>query len=297
MGSCAWKMWVAGVAGVVAMSAQAAVPQPDVDIRASGWHVVVNLPQTRMFVYRDGELQRVYPVAVGKLLTQTPIGQYNVTGIHRDPAWHVPKSIQEEMKRSGKPVQTVVPPGPDNPLGKVFIRFGEARLGLGFHGTNAPGSVPGFRSHGCVRLKNGDALTLAGTVPVGAAVTVSYQSVLLNEDDNGNLWLTAYHDQYKQSDVRLKTLASVLLDWQRERAIAVHGKRVDVALKERSGRPVCLTCKVGGSGKPQEGGLTAVRWLSSPSQPAPAVEPVEPDYAPQPTPKPGLDAKAPVKPV
>ncbi|TCP15727.1 L,D-transpeptidase-like protein [Crenobacter luteus] len=301
MASLGWKAGVAGVLGAVSLSVLAEVPQPDVLVQPTGWHVVVNLPQTRLFVYRDGVLHKSYPVAVGKTLTQTPVGDFSVTGIHRNPAWHVPKSIQEEMRRAGKPVQTVVPPGPDNPLGKVFIRFGEPRLGLGFHGTNAPGSVPGFRSHGCVRLKNDDALNLADTVPVGAAVTVSYQSVLLNEDEAGNLWLTAYRDQYNQSDVRLRTLATVLLDWQRARAIAVHGKRVDLALKARSGKPVCLTCKA--DGKPQhDGQLTAVRWLSAPATPAaptapealPAVPapPAEPGFVPQTAPK-GMDVSVP----
>jgi lipoprotein-anchoring transpeptidase ErfK/SrfK len=119
----------------------------------SEWqHLVVNLPQARLFFIRMA-MQKIYPVAVGKMLTQTPIGSYAITGVYRDPSWHVPKSIQEEQKNQGKPVLTVVPPGPDNPLGPVFIRFGEAKLGLGFHGTNAPASVPGFRSHGCIRLK------------------------------------------------------------------------------------------------------------------------------------------------
>jgi hypothetical protein len=177
------------------------------------------------------------------MLTQTPIGSYAITGVYRDPSWHVPKSIQEEQKNQGKPVLTVVPPGPDNPLGPVFIRFGEAKLGLGFHGTNAPASVPGFRSHGCIRLKNPDALSLADAVQKGAAVTVAYQTVLLNEDAAGELWLTAYKNHYKQDDPSFPHLADSLLEWQRSHGLAVVGRRVDQALKERSGKPVCLTCK------------------------------------------------------
>jgi hypothetical protein len=195
------------------------------------------------------------------MLTQTPIGSYAITGVYRDPSWHVPKSIQEEQKNQGKPVLTVVPPGPDNPLGPVFIRFGEAKLGLGFHGTNAPASVPGFRSHGCIRLKNPDALSLADAVQKGAAVTVAYQTVLLNEDAAGELWLTAYKNHYKQDDPSFPHLADSLLEWQRSHGLAVVGRRVDQALKERSGKPVCLTCK-SSAGSPAE--LAAVRWLSLP---------------------------------
>lgn len=254
------------VLGVVlllsSMAGRAAnMPEPDILISQTGQHLVVNLPQARLFLYQDGRLQKIYPVAVGKMLTQTPTGSYAITGVYRDPSWHVPKSIQDEQKNQGKPVLTVVPPGPDNPLGPVFIRFGEAKLGLGFHGTNAPGSVPGFRSHGCIRLKNPDALNLAGTVQKGAAVTVAYQTVLLNEDGAGELWLTAYKNHYKQDDPSFPHLADSLLEWQRTHSVAVVGKRVDHALKERSGKPVCLTCK-SDSGNPGE--LAAVRWLSLP---------------------------------
>ena len=239
----------------------ASMPEPDIQISQTGQHLVVNLPQARLFFYQDGHLQKIYPVAVGKMLTQTPTGSYAITGVYRDPSWHVPKSIQDEQKNQGKPVLTVVPPGPDNPLGPVFIRFGEAKLGLGFHGTNAPASVPGFRSHGCIRLKNPDALSLADAVQKGAAVTVAYQTVLLNEDGAGDLWLTAYKNHYKQDDPSFPHLADSLLDWQRNHSVAVVGRRVDQALKERSGKPVCLTCK---SGSSNPGELAAVRWLSLP---------------------------------
>lgn len=57
-----------------------------------------------------------------------------------------------------------MPAAPDNPLGPVFIRFGHPSLGLEMYGTNAPKSVPGLRSHGCVRLKSPDALTMAKLV-------------------------------------------------------------------------------------------------------------------------------------
>ena len=72
------------------------------------------------------------------------------------------------MRQSGKNVETAVPPGPGNPLGPVFIRFGDPALGLGMHGTNVPSSVPGFRSHGCVRLRSPDAFTASSDPPDGS---------------------------------------------------------------------------------------------------------------------------------
>jgi len=270
-------------------SARAAVPEPDVLINDQGMQVVINLPQTRLFLYQDGVLLRSFPVAVGKMLTKTPTGSFDVTGIYRDPSWHVPKSIQEEMRAQGKPVLTVVPPGDKNPLGRVFIRFGEPGLGLGIHGTNAPSSVPGFRSHGCVRMKNPDVAELSGLVSVGAAVTVTYQAILLNLDDNGQLWMTAYRNLYQHDDVSMPLLAQVLLGWQREHGVAIFGKRVNQALAVRDGKPVCLTCRSANVPFANRN-LTALRWLSSPPDSEPTVatrsnasqpEVAHPERAPQ----------------
>jgi hypothetical protein len=115
-------------------------------------------------------LQKIYPVAVGKMLTQTPIGSYAITGVYRDPSWHVPKSIQEEQKNQGKPVLTVVPPGPDNPLGPVFIRFGEA-AGPGLSWHQCAGIGARFSQPWLYPSENPDALSLADAVQKGAAVT------------------------------------------------------------------------------------------------------------------------------
>ncbi|TDR82916.1 L,D-transpeptidase [Paludibacterium purpuratum] len=247
----------------ICLTARAGLPEPDVLVVEHGRQVVINVPQTRLFLYQDGKLVKSWPVAVGKMLTGTPTGSFDITGIYHDPTWHVPKSIQAEMRAQGKPVLTAVPPGDDNPLGKVFIRFGEPGLGLGMHGTNAPGSVPGFRSHGCVRLKNPDALDLAGLVSVGDAVTVAYQAILLNQDPAGNLWLTAYRNPYGHDDVSMPWLAQVLLKWQRDHKVAIFGQRVDESLHLRNGKPVCLTCQ-GSAPDYRNVGLTVYRWLSNP---------------------------------
>lgn len=258
------KMLLVTAGFCVSILAYAAWPEPDVPLVPNGTHVVVNLPQARMFVYQNGQLVRTFPVAVGKMLTQTPMGNFEVKAIYKDPSWNVPRSIQEEMKKQGKPVQTVVPPGPENPLGKAFVRFGDPKLGLGFHGTNAPGSVPGFRSHGCIRLKNEDIQSLAQMVSPGASVTLLYQTVLLSQDEMGQLWLTAYKNPYKQPDPSWHHLAEFLVSWQKEHSAVISGHRVDLALKARSGKPVCLTC-----GKPDEakvtGELVPIRWLGNPA--------------------------------
>lgn len=81
-------------------------PIPDVAPVKNGFHVIINIPQQRLFLYQDGVLEKVYPVAVGKAMTQTNLGEHTIGGKAFDPTWHIPKSIQAELK-NGK---TTVPP-------------------------------------------------------------------------------------------------------------------------------------------------------------------------------------------
>jgi lipoprotein-anchoring transpeptidase ErfK/SrfK len=40
------------------------------------------------------------------------------------------------------------------------------------HGTNSPGSIGGFVSHGCIRMYNGDIMDLYDRVSLGTKVVV-----------------------------------------------------------------------------------------------------------------------------
>ena len=77
-------------------------PEPLVEVQDSDYHVVVNIPQTRLFLYKDGQFVRDYPVVVGKRSTRTPPGEYRVGTVAFNPTWHIPQSIRREIaRRSG----------------------------------------------------------------------------------------------------------------------------------------------------------------------------------------------------
>ena len=59
-------------------------------------------------------------------------------------------------------------PGPNNPVGVVWIDITKEHYGL--HGSPEPGKIGHTESHGCVRLTNWDAMTVAGLVKVGTPV-------------------------------------------------------------------------------------------------------------------------------
>ncbi len=159
--------------------------------------VLINVPQRMLFLRREGRLEAAWPVAVGRADWPTPLGRFRVAQMRRDPVWHVPPSIQEEMRREGKPVLREVPSGPDNPLGHAWI--GLDAVGYGIHGTNAPASIHSFRTHGCIRLDDDHALELLRDVQIGTAVHIVYRTWLLAEWPAGQLWLQANPDPYRRS--------------------------------------------------------------------------------------------------
>jgi lipoprotein-anchoring transpeptidase ErfK/SrfK len=62
-----------------------------------------------------------------------------------------------------------LPPGPNNPVGSVYIALTKPTYGL--HGTPDPSKIDKNASHGCVRMTNWDASELAHLVKRGIVVT------------------------------------------------------------------------------------------------------------------------------
>jgi len=113
--------------------------------------IEVNIPARQMRVYYHNEQVFEFPIAVGAAGFKTPVGPREMTQIVWNPWWLPPNS---SWAKDEKPV----PPGPRNPLGPVKMNLGNAIL---FHGTNKPQSIGRAASHGCMRMKNEDAKTLA----------------------------------------------------------------------------------------------------------------------------------------
>lgn len=159
--------------------------------------IVVNVPQRMLFWFRSGELAAAHPIAAGRPSWRTPLGDFEIDERVLDKTWIVPLSIQEEMRREGKPVKTLVPPGPDNPLGRHWL--GLSRSSCGIHGTIAPASIYSLRTHGCIRLHPDDAAALFDEARIGDAVRVVYEPVLLARLPDGRVCLEAHRDAYRRA--------------------------------------------------------------------------------------------------
>mgnify|MGYP001557282536 CR=1 FL=1 len=118
--------------------------------------VVLNIATKRLFYFpqaEDGEQQVVltYPIGIGRVGWETPLGDTTVVAKAKDPHWWVPASVRREHAEMGNPLPSVVPPGPDNPLGHRVLKL--EMPGYRIHGTNAPYGVRIRVGHACGRLK------------------------------------------------------------------------------------------------------------------------------------------------
>lgn len=161
---------------------------PDVEDGA----IVINVPQ-RMLFFRSGADVLAFAVAVGSRGWRTPVGPFTIVEKEENPTWDVPPSIAAEARRKGKVLPAHVPPGPDNPLGKFWMRLSSG--GVGVHGTNAPTSLYQAVTHGCIRVHPDDIAVLFPLVQVGTRGVVTYQPILVAADGT-DVYLEAHRDVY-----------------------------------------------------------------------------------------------------
>jgi len=137
--------------------------------------VIVSLPEHRLYYFpkakQNGkQVVITYPVSIGKLGKNTPLGQTRVIAKIVHPSWYPTASIRKEHADAGDPLPAVVGPGPDNPLGDYKIRLGFGDGTYEIHGTNNPTAVGLAITHGCIRMYPEDVAALFPQLPVGTPV-------------------------------------------------------------------------------------------------------------------------------
>jgi lipoprotein-anchoring transpeptidase ErfK/SrfK len=118
--------------------------------------IVISIADRQLAVMDNGQVLKIYPIAVGKRGTPSPDGDFVIINRAKDPTY-----------RHG---DTEIAPGKDNPLGSRWM--GLNLKGYGIHGTNAQSSVGKAASHGCFRMRKQDVEELYGLMQVGDTVTV-----------------------------------------------------------------------------------------------------------------------------
>jgi peptidoglycan hydrolase-like protein with peptidoglycan-binding domain len=116
----------------------------------------------------DDKLVAIYPVTVGSEDRPSPKGEFEVTKITEDPVYQYDPAL--DLRGVHVKEKLKIPPGPNNPVGAVWIDL--SAEGYGIHGTPDPDKVSKAASHGCIRLTNWDALELARHLSKGAPVAI-----------------------------------------------------------------------------------------------------------------------------
>jgi lipoprotein-anchoring transpeptidase ErfK/SrfK len=128
--------------------------------------IVVNTSERRLYLVLGGGAAVRYKVGVGKAGKQWT-GVSQVDGKYLYPAWAPPADLARERRMSS----AVIPGGsPHNPMGVAALTLAGGQYAI--HGTNAPNSVGGYVSAGCIRMYNHDITDLYQRVPVGTPVVV-----------------------------------------------------------------------------------------------------------------------------
>lgn len=128
--------------------------------------IVVDKSETSLRAYdAGGRLVAFYPSTIGSTERPAPSGMLKVLGVAPEPDYtYDPAKLSYD--RGDRKV--VVPAGPNNPVGTVWIDLSEDSYGI--HGTPDPSRIAKTASNGCVRLTNWDAEQLAAAVKPGVTV-------------------------------------------------------------------------------------------------------------------------------
>jgi lipoprotein-anchoring transpeptidase ErfK/SrfK len=107
------------------------------------YKININTTSRTLTLYKNGEIFKTYPVAIGKPSTPTPKGNFKI----------INKAIN-----------------PGGPFGARWL--GLNKKGYGIHGTNNPSSIGKAVSNGCIRTYNQNIIELSNIVPIGTEVLI-----------------------------------------------------------------------------------------------------------------------------
>lgn len=206
--------------------------------------IVVNLPEHRLYYFpksKKGETPQVitFPVSIGKMDWNTPLGKTKVVDKRKNPTWTPPESVRKEHEERGDPLPKVVKAGPDNPLGAFAMRLGITPGAYLIHGTNNPIAVGMAITHGCIRMYPEDIEALFPLVPVNTPVWLVNEPIKVARVD-GQVWLEVHPPVDAQGQVTtidIESFYALANEALGETPAAIHWDYVLATLKEANGMP------------------------------------------------------------
>lgn len=199
--------------------------------------IVINLPEMRMYYYLENNQVLTYPIGIGKIGKTIPITDTYITKKKIDPTWTPPDDIREFNLQQGIVLPQVMPPGPDNPLGRyaVYMKLPTYLI----HSTIFPESVGTRASFGCIRMYESDIKTFFPIIDKGVPVVIINSPVkvdwqnsrLFAEVHNG---LEEHGDAYENS---LPGMVHLITTRTNEKPTLIDWQMVSYLVQERDGIP------------------------------------------------------------
>jgi len=152
-------------AGILAPASSSAREMVHLNGYSAGTIVVKTNERRLYYILDDGRAIR-YRVGVGRA-GKAWSGTAIIAGKYLNPGWSPPAEIRHDKPS----LPDVIPGGsPHNPMGAAALTLSQGEYAI--HGTNAPGSIGGFVSYGCIRMFNQDIMDLYERVSYGTKVVV-----------------------------------------------------------------------------------------------------------------------------
>ncbi len=239
-------LWIPGEGTRVLIPSQFVLPE------GPRQGLIVNRAEKRLYYFHadtdnGGPVVTTYPIGIGKAGRETPIGRATVTQRLENPAWYPTEGVRADYRSRGIDLPRMVPPGPDNPLGRYALILDMD--GYLIHGTHRPDGVGMRVSQGCVRLYPEHIERLVFDVPIGTPVAMVDQPVKAGFRD-GKLFLEI-HPGHDDSVPEMAEVREVVeRAWQRnlERLDGtVDWQGVEEAWRNADGVPRVITTRSGSS--------------------------------------------------
>ena len=129
--------------------------------------------RTLQAVDDQGKLLAHFPCSIARRVDKRPVGVLQITALAPKPDYtYDPKNFPSSAEARSGTGKLMIPPGPNNPVGSVWISLNED--GYGIHGTPKPEEIGLTESLGCFRLSNWNAERLLAMVSVGTRVLVEH---------------------------------------------------------------------------------------------------------------------------
>ena len=156
---------------------------PDVPKRG----IVINLAEYRLYYFAEDEnIVLSFPIGIGKVGWNTPLGITKVTAKVHNPIWRPTARVRMAAEEIGATLPDECPAGSDNPLGRHALRLGWPTILI--HGTNRLDGVGARVSAGCIRMLPDDIEHLFELVSVGTPVRVINEPVKVGKQ-NGSIYM------------------------------------------------------------------------------------------------------------